>query len=246
MTNAVVIGQSHTACMANAISTHPDKAWDISVTRLRSGDKLNDPEALSIDDAMGLVSALEFSVPIFISIVGTYHNILGLIRFGEDFDFLMDGQSTISDESCLVPNKVLTSAFDENLKTEKDIQKLKAVSRGPVYLLACPPPKQDSEFMLQKLTARRNKPYRGRDVATHGINRPELRRKLWLLECQRLELWAQGLEIGYLPPPIEAFDQDGFLAKQFYADDATHANAEYGALVLSLIASTIESRERPR
>jgi hypothetical protein len=47
-------------------------------------------------------------------------------------------------------------------------------------------------------------------------------------------------------PPASAFDADGFLARKFYAADATHSNPEYGELMLRKIerrygeAATVE------
>ena len=41
--------------------------------------------------------------------------------------------------------------------------------------------------------------------------------------------------MGFVPAPAAAFNEDGFLARKYYFDDATHANAAYGALVVEQI-----------
>ncbi|WP_295492046.1 hypothetical protein [Sphingorhabdus sp. EL138] len=236
MTKAVIVGQSHTVCMSAAAAATP--GWgQFPVYRVRSGDKLSDPDALSNDQAIDLVRKLNENVDVFLSIPGTYHNILGLVRSRLDFDFFLNPEDRLLDLDYLVPRRVITSAFDMHLETEALVPKLKGVAAGRVYVLACPPPKQDNAFMMQRLLAKWNKPYRGQDIAACGLNRPELRRKLWLIECERTKFWAESMGLDFLHAPHAALNDEGFLAEQYYAEDATHANEDYGLLILKLVAS---------
>ena len=73
-----------------------------------------------------------------------------------------------------------------------------------------------------------------------GVERPETRLKLWLLEAQLMTEWAESLGAGFLAPPAAASDEDGFLGENYYSDDVTHANAAYGALVLDQVAAILE------
>ena len=43
----------------------------------------------------------------------------------------------------------------------------------------------------------------------------------------------------FVPTPEESINEHGFLKKEFYAEDATHANQFYGALLLSYIQSSL-------
>lgn len=242
MTKAVIVGQSHTVCMSAAAAANP--GWDqFPVYRLRSGDKLSDADALSSDQAIDLVRKQDSNVDVFLSIPGTYHNILGLVRSQLDFDFLLKPEDHILDLNCIMPRRVIASAFDMHLETETLVPKLRAVATGRVYVLACPPPKQDNAFMMQRLLAKWNKPYRGQDIAACGLNRPELRRKLWVLECERTQLWAESSGLSFLHAPKSAFNDDGFLDEKYYAEDATHANADYGLLMLKLVDSVVNERQ---
>jgi hypothetical protein len=231
MIKAVIIGQSHTVCIADALSDLDLEG--ISVVRLRSGDKLNDPNAVTIDQAVQFIRDLPG---------GTYHNILGLVRPEVEFDFLLNSSDDVSVGTQLIPHKVFVSAFDQHLETETGVKKIKAAAVGQVHVLSAPPPKQDNEFMMQKLLAKWNKPYRGQDIAASGLNSASLRLKLWLLECERLKKWSEGLKMKYVPAPSACLNNDGFLAESYFAADATHANSKYGALVLGLVASIVDQR----
>lgn len=236
MNKAVIIGQSHTACIAAAADTNP--GWDhVSVFRLRSGDKQDDPTALAFGDAVELVRNLESGTSLFLSGPGTYHNIIGLVRPSVEFDVMLLPADPVFDRAQLIPHRVVAQSFDKHLGTEKLVPTMKAAAKGPVHLLSCPPPKQNNAFMLERMLKKSNKLYRGRDVAACGLNRPMLRRRLWGLECERMAAWAAAQDVGFVAAPQACFDEDGFLASQFYAPDATHANADYGLLVLELIAS---------
>jgi hypothetical protein len=72
-----------------------------------------------------------------------------------------------------------------------------------------------------------------------GSNGPESRLKMWALESRVTADWAQARGIRYLAAPGKCFNSLGYLARKYYADDATHANAAYGALVIEQIHSTL-------
>jgi hypothetical protein len=56
------------------------------------------------------------------------------------------------------------------------------------------------------------------------------------LELQRSSAGVAGSKINGL---IEAVDEDGFLKKEYYANDATHANDQYGASVIKQLMELI-------
>ena len=49
-------------------------------------------------------------------------------------------------------------------------------------------------------------------------------------------------EVPVLPPPPGTQTADGFLAPECYAEDATHANAEYGRAVLQQVLEIAADR----
>ncbi|MBC2669064.1 hypothetical protein ACFOON_08835 [Novosphingobium piscinae] len=242
MKRAVIIGQSHTVCMADALS-HVSNPHQFEIHRLRNGDKKNDPSALSTEQALDIVRRLDEMTPVFLSFPGGYHCVIGLVKSNPDYDFVFDEVEGVVQDVWMVPQRVIASTFDYHLETEQLVRKVKQAAAGPVYILAFPPPKQDNEFMLKHLLARWNKPYRGQDIAACGLSRPQLRRKLWLLECGRVRIWAEKLDVGFVPAPVACFNGNGFLDSTYFANDATHANVEYGKLVLEQVASVVDGRQ---
>lgn len=63
------------------------------------------------------------------------------------------------------------------------------------------------------------------------------RLKVWKVQTMALQKLAREWGIELMLPPEEALDQNGFLARPYYADDATHANGEYGALLIKKMLS---------
>jgi hypothetical protein len=66
-----------------------------------------------------------------------------------------------------------------------------------------------------------------------------LRYKLWRAQSSLLRAFCAELGIVFVPAPIGAQDAEGLLSEPYWGDDATHANAAYGELVLDEIASRL-------
>jgi hypothetical protein len=236
---AVVLGHSHTNAIAQAAIEQ--RRQDISVHRLHAKDRSE--EALSTGEAVELVSSLGPDSCVFLAVLGAYHNVLGLLRAGQDFDFLVHG-SDIPDPNAQVrvPHRAIVSAFAEQFARQDKIENLIAAAKCPVHLLSAPPPKRSNDFILQRFMGQKKQVYRGRSVKEVGIERAESRLKLWLLEERLMADWARSRGMQFLPPPPAAFDDSGFLREDCYSEDVTHANARYGALVIDQITAIIENR----
>ena len=76
-----------------------------------------------------------------------------------------------------------------------------------------------------------------------GVSSSNLRLKFYKLQCKVLEKATKDLKITYLSPPMQSSDENGYLLPDYCANDATHANANYDALLLSQIESLIVSCE---
>ena len=71
-----------------------------------------------------------------------------------------------------------------------------------------------------------------RDKIHLGVAPASLRGKLYRLHTRVVVEFCQEHGIPTLLPPAEAVTEDGFLARPFWKNDPTHANAAYGRLVL--------------
>lgn len=243
MTGAIVIGQSHCNAIAEALAGDPRGASEISVHRIGDPDFGANGEPFTFGAGIPMVAALSPGTPVFLSMLGGYHNVLGLLQSGQRYDFLLNSDDRAEPPpTARVPHRALATAFEDVFGKTTKILKMKSVSKARVYLLSTPPPKQSNEFIMSRLLAQKKTVYRGRSFAEIGVERPEIRLKLWQLEADLLGSWAKRGGMHFVPAPAEAFDENGFLGREFY-NDATHANAQYGALVVKQIEAIIAGNE---
>lgn len=242
---AVVIGDSHTHCIAQAALAEPTKSAGIQIFRFRNKRSQPGDGTLSIDEAKRLVAELPKTTPLFLCMLGTYHNILGMLRTNPLASLLPDEINSPEQglEMDIIPRRALSSAFDAHIENAHELLEVSRAANGQVYLLSSPPPKESSEYMLRKLSQMKKPTYRGSNVAEVGINPPALRRAFWDLECARLRSWSKRNQIVYMPAPSGAFDAARYLKECYYAEDATHANAAYGALVIEQILERIADQQ---
>ena len=240
MTRALVIGQSHCNSIAQALADHRGRFRSISVRRFK--DKRPTEDAISIDDAIELVGSLPEDSGVFLAVLGGYHNLLGLVRSGETFDFFVDQSDTPDLQANVrVPHRAIVSAFEEQFDQAEKIRRLIAAANCPLFLLSSPPPKRDNEFIFERFKRPKNRVYRGKLVEEFGVERPESRLKLWRLEERLMSEWAESQGMQFVPAPRGAFDASGFLKEAYYEDDVTHANSGYGVLVLEQIAAILRN-----
>lgn len=239
---AVVIGQSHTVCMSRAAAVYPDLACGISIFRLAGKLAVPGDGSVSLQEAAGIARNLPTGTPTFLSVAGGIHNVIGLVRHDQDFDFIFQPHTELEDldETKVIPRRAMADTMDYHVAKTSKFLGIKKAASGPVFLISAPPPKGQNEFLLKKF-AKARKEYHGKIVVDVGVNTPRLRKKFWDLECERAKHWAQTCGIGYLDAPPEAMEDDGFLQPQYY-EDATHANMEYGALVLKQISVILENQ----
>lgn len=242
MTRAVVIGRSHTNAVAQALTAQEADAG-IEVYLLESPNRISRSSTITIDEAKEIARSMPAEAPLLIAMLGTYHNIVGLLRAEPEYDFLLNTEDAPEPAvQSRIPHRAMAASFEDHLKRAGSVRDLKAVTKSPVYILGTPPPKQDNEFLLDKFMRQKRPEYRGRSVADIGIERATTRLKLWKMETELTAKWAASYGIGYLGPPAESVDSVGFLRRDYYNDDATHANAGYGALVIQQILELIETQ----
>jgi hypothetical protein len=100
-----------------------------------------------------------------------------------------------------------------------------------------PPPKSDNAFIQENHETL----FASGNIASHGVSSPALRMKFWTLQARVLEKICTEMGIEVMAPPAAARDKSGFLKRDYYANDATHANHSYGELLLR----EVESRYLP-
>lgn len=228
----LVLGDSHALALAKAheVRSEPTPGsegiqFDINWLAKKDGSRGDLPLA----DALERVLLLESDDMLVLSILGTFHNIFGMLQHEQPFDFFSRGDETMTpaEGRLVVPENALWDTFRENNERNGSMAVLRSKGRGSVYHLATPPPKEDSAFIMARATR-----YNGRLLVEAGLNLASIRLKLWKLEMRVLAQLFTEWNIHLVLPPPEAQTADGFLKPEYYGRDATHANAAYGELVL--------------
>jgi hypothetical protein len=244
----LVLGDSHTQALASAHKARAgrepkpdDVQFEIHWLAKRKREiRIGDLELAEADERATQLQSDDMMV---ISIAGTLHNVLGLLQHDKPFDLYTRGESTTPVEGrVVVPENALWDMFKGMTDPKKKILALRRKARCPVYHLATPPPKEDGEFIKARVAR-----YRDRLVAEAGVNAPATRLKLWKLEMRVLAHVCAEASMHLVLPPVEAQTPEGFLKPEYYCNDATHANAGYGELVLrrleALAAATPLAKE---
>ena len=237
-----VLGDSHTQALAKAHEARAgqepkadDVQFDIHWLAKRKREIVTGD--LELADAVERAAQLQPDDVMAISIAGTLHNTLGLLQHDKPFDLFTRGESmTLAEGRVVVPENALWDMFKGMAYPNKRIAALRGKARCSAYHLATPPPKEDGKFILARVAR-----YRDRLVAEAGVNPAATRLKLWKLEMRVLAHLCAEWRMHLLLPPVEAQTPEGFLKPEYYADDATHANAGYGELVLRQLEAVAEA-----
>ena len=174
-------------------------------------------------------------LPFFAMFGGNYHNVFGLTEHPVPFDFVLPSRERLGAEPgrTLVPYHILRARFENELAARvlRMTKNYCALFTGAVHCVLPPPPIPDNQFVLDHAG-----PY-FRSTIARGVSPPGIRIKLYDLCCQVCSDFYRAEGITVVPPPKEAVDEEGFLERRYWRNDATHANAAYGELVLRQIDS---------
>jgi hypothetical protein len=98
-------------------------------------------------------------------------------------------------------------------------------TQAPIVQLAPPPPGRDIEADVLA------DPSFGPLVREYGLSPPPFRLKVWRACARAMEIVCHAAGIGFLMPPTEGLDAEGYLLPAF-RHDPIHGNAAWGRLQL--------------
>lgn len=233
----VVIGNSHAQAIKTAAQECGGKVRGIPVEVYKLHRKESTAGTdLSLTEARELLASLSEN-DLAVSIVGGNHfNIIGLIEHSRPFYVWgpHSSEDVCADERQVIPVAVMRSILEEAITGErKALRQLANAASCPLIHLEAPPPKGDNLFVERSLAIRETQRF---DLGM-GIAPPKLRLHLWKIQSQLLRDLCGKLSVRFLEAPEQALDEKGFLKRDYYNRDATHANAAYGALVLDGIVT---------
>ncbi len=235
MREIFVFGDSHTRALKEALSNRKvaKSIFNFKINWLQTEKNGLRRGDLKYEDAISHVSNLSENDLLVISLLGTGHNIFGLMEHDVPFRISIENDDltdNINDE--LIPENLIFDMFFDYSNRSKKIIDLKKSTKAKVVHLMTPPPKSSNDYIKSKI-----KNYRDKVVGEYDINPPYVRLKFWSIEMNALQSVCKQYDIDVVSPPQEAIDSDGFLKEFFWGKDATHANSAYGDLVLTQLES---------
>jgi hypothetical protein len=242
MVNSVhFIGHSHGEAVVHGCARRNlDVAW---TTIIASGDQgitvERDGEHHLNDATLALIEGKKVDQETLISVVaGNCSNFVGIMAWIPPFDFYYPGfLDAVSEGAEIIPFDTVKKRFDGFLEIG-DIRMLRALLNDVPRVRAhiqSPPPLRDNGLIRAKLDPYFRETYPHAEVAD-----PFLRLKLWKLQSDKFEAVCNEYGIGFITAPPSAVDDDGFLKPEFCAhNSSTHANYEYGDLVVQQIVEAM-------
>lgn len=240
----IVAGDSHTVALMDALAAREADGVASRVEFEIHRIGLTKPNGNTIPGTTPdeIISRLSNATTedMFVSVIGgNQYNALGLLLHPQPFDVLEPGKNTEGFPGArVIPYAIMEQVFDEHLKGGRSAEmiRLRAAFPGRALHMAPPPPKQDNEH----IRLRAEKDFRT-DKVVPPVNDPDARLRLYNLQVEGLKRLCGSLDMGVLEAPAVALD-NGFLARSYWSKDATHANMEYGELMLREIEALAADR----
>ena len=226
----LIVGNSHTQIIKEAIairtgSGRPVKD-DVEVCWVNLGGKGNFGDT-SCEEAMAKVQRLGSSDLLVTSLIGTLHNIIGLFNHESPFSLAAGGdrQAATPLKAQVIPRQVMRDVFTEHVEGNEFFQQLAEAARCLVVHFIPPPPKEG--FAESGKTRIVDK------VRVQLEYAPKHSRlALWKLEESVVANYLSKLTVYHYAVPLNAATPEGFLLPAYHSSDATHANAQFGELLL--------------
>jgi hypothetical protein len=222
---AIVVGYSHIVALQSAPLRSGLEIYRI--IRKKNGKAMGD---MSFADILHLVVSDPASV--VISAMGGNEHQMYLLEHSFPFDFIEPGNDSLEAGHEMIPYAEMYDVFEDiSGQRWKQIAELHKAANRRTFHLEVPPPKESEAHIRKRVESL----FRDGINAGKPITRATIRAKLWRLQRRVAMDCCQKIGMMYVPAPVKAKTANDFLRPEFYAADATHANARYGALVLDQI-----------
>jgi hypothetical protein len=241
--SALLFGDSHSYAVQRALERRQRRGQNIPIVAYRLLKMKNDIQVgdTSFDAFLKLIRHIGPKDVVLSMIGGNQHAVFSTIRHPQPFDFIMPGDGAASPGVELVPFRALNEIFDSGIRRGdgESLRAIRAATSAQVIHIIPPPPKADNAFIERY----HESVFAKQGIASSGVSSPQLRLKFWTLQTRILEKLCAELDIEVMLPPQGAVDENGFLISDYFAKDATHANADYGELLLREIEARLNVRQ---
>jgi hypothetical protein len=179
---------------------------------------------------------------LIVSLVGgNKHNIFGLLNHPRPFDFILPDEPdlpfTTGAES--VPFDLVAESLARRAANDLDLLRtIRKATKAAVIHMESPPPNPSVEHIRRHPGVFKDR------IDALGVAPAHLRYKLWRVHSHVVRAVCSEAGIVFVPAPREAQDTQSMMLEPAWADDPTHGNAWYGALVLEQVLAAQQSTKR--
>lgn len=232
----LLYGDSHSEAIFQAVELRQRKRRPTSIevhrAKRQKGEKILGDT--SLEEFLKLTRGLKKDDVVVTMIGGNQHAVFSTIQHPVRFD-VIEPEATAEQVALgaeIIPYRMVSSLIDSGLRGRdgRSLKALRDATAAKVTLIIPPPPKRDGEFIRSYHETRF-----ANEIAELGVSSPELRMKIWRMQRNLLHAYCDELKIECLDPPQNAVDADCYLLPEYYANDATHANRNYGLLLLEVL-----------
>jgi len=229
----VLFGDSHSYAIQRAIEKRRAKGRPVPLAahrllKVKGTKQIGDT---SFEDFLDVVRPLQPHDVVLSMIGGNQYAVFSMIQHPQRFDFIEPEDDKGLDPGAeIIPYRLLADAFRQGIRggDGKSLAALRKATAARVVHVIPPPPKADNDFIQQH----HETVFAKEGIASQGVSSAALRMKFWHLQTRVLAEICAELGVEIMMPPSAACDPEGFLIRDCYASDATHANDDYGELIL--------------
>jgi hypothetical protein len=230
-----IVGHSHVACVATALARLPIEG--VEAVNLWATSEPEDWHPQEFSRTLRRMVRNANPAVICLCMGGNEHNVLGVAEHPEPFSVgdMVEGSAPADPDRWFVPRAVMRDALREYLEPVRRWNEIacETFAGSAKVFFSPPPPIADWEHI-------QSHPGVFREALDLGPAPNALRMALYRLQTELLKEMATRAGAGFIEPPDEALDGDGLLAKRYFGRSPTHANDDYGAIMLRAILERVE------
>lgn len=232
----VAFGHSHVVALARGYDLMlqdggaPPGAFHYLYSPTFSPVLTGEPDKVALNSALVDLMAKENCRGVVLSIGGNEHNVLSILQLSGRYDFILgdDPSLPLDEESEIYPEAMIRETLRDRLeRTFREIAAFRAACTLPLVQVAAPPP-LPREHVLANPGELLPDPRRRKAIAADAI-----RHKVWRVQQNLYRDTCAALGVTFVVAPPRTRDAAGMLAAEFLGDDATHANAAYGRILMA-------------
>ena len=238
-----IFGDSHSDAIKRALAKNLNDEFDVAVFRyasVKNGTQIGDKTP---DEVAAIVASMQADDMVVSAVGGNQHQVVSLVQHPVPFDLYTADRGIAPDRMdsvAVIPHAQMLDYLITGLrgKDSRKLTRLVEMAACPVYHLSPPPPKEDAEHILKRFETA----FREAGIQERGVSDARVRLKVWQAQIEALRALANEWRFTLLPNPAGSVTEEGFLARPFYANDATHGNAKYGELVVEQLKQVCRTR----